>query len=390
MTEPINKTRKTLKDLGITSAKDLDALFADLRGKFDSELAGVQSPDAWKNARDHWLGRKKGVLTRVKNNWLLQAGGLKPEAGKHFNALRAHVEEHLQQRKKAHYRPLPTRGQISWAELEVPGGALDLTLPGLAARRGARHLVTQTLEEICDIFARIGFSVAEGPEVETDYYNFEALNIPAHHPSRDMFDTLYLDLPAGALPEELRGGRSDPNQLLLLRTHTSPVQIRTMEKQRPPVRVVVPGKVYRHDNPDATHSFMFHQVEGLAVDRDITFCEFKGTMEYFLREFFGPETRTRLAASYFPFTEPSADVQGTCVFCKGAGCRVCKFTGWIELLGAGMVDPAVYGFVDYDPQEVSGFAFGMGVERLAMLKYGVDDLQLFFQNDIRFLQQFRR
>ncbi|MFQ5723939.1 MAG: phenylalanine--tRNA ligase subunit alpha, partial [Terriglobia bacterium] len=230
----------------------------------------------------------------------------------------------------------------------------------------------------------------EGPEVETDYYNFEALNIPQHHPARDTMDTLYLDVPARALPEEIRGPRSDPNQFLLLRTHTSPVQIRTMEKQKPPVRVVVPGKVYRRDNPDATHSFMFHQVEGLAVDRDLTFCEFKGTMEYFLREFFGPETKTRFAASYFPFTEPSADLAATCSVCQGSGCSVCKHTGWIELFGAGMVDPAVYGFVDYEPGELSGFAFGMGVERFAMIKYGVDDLQLFFQNDVRFLHQFRR
>ena len=195
---------------------------------------------------------------------------------------------------------------------------------------------------------------------------------------------------AAAVPAEIRGPHADKRQALLLRTHTSPMQIRTMEKQKPPVRVVVPGKVYRRDNPDATHSFMFHQVEGLAVDRDFTFCEFKGTMEYFVREFFGPETRTRFAASYFPFTEPSADLAATCSVCHGSGCRVCKFTGWIELFGAGMVDPAVYGFVGYDPQELSGFAFGLGVERFAMVKYGVDDLQLFFQNDGRFLRQFRR
>ncbi|MFQ5817900.1 MAG: phenylalanine--tRNA ligase subunit alpha, partial [Terriglobia bacterium] len=247
-------------------------------------------------------------------------------------------------------------------------------------RRGARHLITQTLEELLDIFLRLGYSVVEGPEMETPYYNFEALNIPEFHPARDTMDTLYL-APDPSTP--LGAG-------LLLRTHTSPVQVRTMEKQPPPVRIVVPGKVYRRDNPDATHSFMFHQVEGLAVDEDITFCDFKGTIEHLLREFFGPEMKTRFRPSYFPFTEPSAEVDGSCMVCAGAGCRTCKYVGWIELFGAGMVDPAVYGFVGYDARRLSGFAFGIGVERFAMLKYGVDDMQLFFQNDARFLAQFQR
>ncbi len=373
-----DKAGKTLAQLGVRSGAELAPLFTALRESFDTEQARAADANSVEELRVRWLGRKQGILTHVKNNWLQPAGpDLRPAVGKHLNTLRAHVETALEERKSA--------------AQAVPGAraeALDLTLPGLIARRGARHLITQTLEEIAAIFTRIGFSVAEGPEVETDYYNFEALNIPADHPARDTMDTLYLDIPAAAASDELRGGHEVAGQKLLLRTHTSPMQIRTMEKQPPPVRVIVPGKVYRRDNPDATHSFMFHQVEGLAVDTDITFREFKGTMEYFLREFFGPETRTRLCASYFPFTEPSADVHGTCVFCKGAGCRVCKQTGWIELLGAGMVDPAVYGFVGYDPGQLSGFAFGMGVERFAMLKYGVDDLQLFFQNDVRFLQQF--
>ncbi len=370
MTDVIAKTSKGLRELGVSTPEAVSALFAGLREAFDAEAARVADSEAWKELRDNWLGRKRGVLTRVKDNWLLKAvPELKPEAGKHLNALRAHVEQALAER------------QQQLAAAPAAAETLDLTLPGLAARPGARHLITQTLEEICDIFARIGFSVVEGPEVETEYYNFEALNIPEFHPARDTMDTFYLDLPADP---------AERDQALLLRTHTSPVQIRTMEKQKPPVRVVVPGKVYRRDNPDATHSFMFHQVEGLAVDRDLTFCDFKGTMEYFVREFFGPETRTRFAASYFPFTEPSADLAATCSVCKGSGCRVCKFTGWIELFGAGMVDPAVYGFVGYDPQELSGFAFGLGVERFAMVKHGVDDLQLFFQNDVRFLRQFRR
>src|SRR5216683_3124548 len=225
--------------------------------------------------------------------------------------------------------------------------------------------------------------VVGGPEIETPYYNFEALNIPEFHPVRDDMDTFYIDLPKGApVP-------------LLLRTHTSPMQIRTMEKHKPPVRVIVPGKVYRRDNPDATHSFMFHQVEGLAVDTDITFCDFTGTIDYFVKQFFGPSVKTRFRPSYFPFTEPSVEFDASCPFCGGTGtaagggtCSKCKGAAWIELFGAGMVDPAVYGFVNYDAKKVSGFAFGIGIDRLAMLKYGIDDIQVFFQNDVRFLHQF--
>ena len=248
---------------------------------------------------------------------------------------------------------------------------------------GSHHLIRQVFQQIEDIFVSIGFSVVEGPEIETPYYNFEALNIPEFHPVRDDMDTFYLDLPKGA-----------PSPLLL-RTHTSPMQIRTMEKRQPPVRVIVPGKVYRRDNPDATHSFTFHQVEGLAVDTDITFCDFTGTIEYFVKQFFGPGVKTRFRPSYFPFTEPSVEFDVTCVFCGGSGvsagggtCSKCKGAGWIELFGAGMVDPAVYGFVGYDAKKVSGFAFGIGIDRLAMLKYGIDDIQVFFQSDVRFLRQF--
>ena len=239
------------------------------------------------------------------------------------------------------------------------------------------------MEEIEDIFFSIGFSVAEGPEIETPYYNFEALNIPDYHPVRDDMDTFYLELPKGT-----------PGQLLL-RTHTSPVQIHAMETRQPPVRIIAPGKVYRRDNPDATHSFMFHQIEGLAVDTDITFCDFTGTIDYFIKKFFGQNVKSRFRPSYFPFTEPSVEFDASCVFCDGTGkaksgdtCGKCKGSGWIELFGAGMVDPAVYGFVNYDPKKVSGFAFGIGIDRLAMLKYGIDDIQVFFQNDIRFLEQF--
>jgi phenylalanyl-tRNA synthetase alpha chain len=251
----------------------------------------------------------------------------------------------------------------------------DLSLPGVVRPLGSRHPLRQTFEEIERIFLALGYSVVSGPEMETPYYNFEALNIPEYHPARDNMDTFYMASPPGAAS-------------LLLRTHTSPMQVRTMEKQQPPVRIIVPGKVYRRDNPDATHGFMFHQIEGLAVDTGITFCDFKGTVEYFVREFLGPKVKTRLRPSYFPFTEPSVEVDATCVFCGGKGCNVCKQSGWIELFGAGMVDPAVYGFVNYDAKKFSGFAFGLGVERLTQLKYNINDLQLYFQNDVRFLRQF--
>ncbi|HEX4004517.1 MAG TPA: phenylalanine--tRNA ligase subunit alpha, partial [Candidatus Acidoferrales bacterium] len=290
---------------------------------------------------------------------------LKPTVGQELNKLKAHVEATLEEKRKeieaAAEQAAATRDQI------------DLSLPGVERAIGTRHLIRQTFDELLRIFLSIGFSVVEGPEIETPYYNFEALNIPEHHPARDNMDTFYI--------EGAGGGH-------LLRTHTSPMQIRTMEKQAPPVRIVVPGKVYRRDNPDSTHGYMFHQIEGLAVDTDITFCDFKGTVEYFVREFLGPKAKTRLRPSYFPFTEPSAEVDATCHVCGGAGCRVCKFSGWIELFGAGMVNPAVYGFVKYDPEKLSGFAFGMGVDRLAMMKYGITELPLLFQNDVRFLRQF--
>ena len=361
------KTTQTLAQLGV-GAGGVAPLFAEVRAEFDRAGAAVAGDASWKAFRDAWLGRKSGVLTQITDNWLKPAPPeLKRAVGAALNELKAHVERVVEERRVA----MESAAAYSTAVTE----RADLSLPGVQRHLGVPHIIRQTFDDIERIFRSIGFSVAEGPEIETTYYNFEALNIPEHHPARDMMDTLYLQSPPAA-----------PGYLL--RTHTSPCQIHTMESQKPPVRIIVPGKVYRRDNPDATHSFLFHQVEGLAVDEDITFCDFKGTMEYFVREFFGPKVKTRLQPSYFPFTEPSADILGTCIFCDGSGCRVCKFSGWIELLGAGMVNPAVYGFVGYDPKKVNGFAFGMGVERFAMLKYGINDIQLFFQNDVRFLRQF--
>lgn len=356
-------TRKSLAELGVVDAAQLDALFAALRAEFDRAAAEAHDEVAWEALRVAWLGRKSGRLRQITENWLQPAlPELKRAVGQHLNALRQHVEQTLQQ--------FPVL-----APAAEPAETPDLSLPGIERYLGVRHILGQVLDEIQQIFLRIGFTVVDGPEIETPYYNFEALNIPADHPARDMWDTLYIATPK---PGEL-----------LLRTHTSPMQIRWMEQHQPPVRIIVPGKVYRHDNPDATHAFAFYQVEGLAVDTDITFCDFRGVMDYFVKEFFGPKVKTRLQPSYFPFTEPSADVYGSCFVCQGAGCRLCKQSGWIELCGAGMVDPAVYGFVKYDAKRFSGFAFGMGVERMAMLKYGINDIQLFFQNDVRFLRQFR-
>ena len=367
---------KTLAALGITQAAQVTARFAEVRAYFDAHYRTVHDESEWKLFRDRWLGRKSGVLTQITDNWLKPATPeLKRAVGAGLNELRAHVESQIEARRIAI--------ESGAEESALTKERVDLSLPGVIRPVGSHHLIRQVFQEIEDIFFSIGFSVVEGPEIETPYYNFEALNIPEFHPVRDDMDTFYLDLPKGA-----------PTPLLL-RTHTSPMQIRTMEKQKPPVRIIVPGKVYRRDNPDATHSFIFHQVEGLAVDTDITFCDFTGTIEYFVKQFFGPSVKTRFRPSYFPFTEPSVEFDVSCPFCGGSGtvggggsCSKCKGAAWIELFGAGMVDPAVYGFVNYDPKKVSGFAFGMGIDRLAMLKYGIDDIQVFFQNDVRFLRQF--
>ncbi|MGD0304978.1 MAG: phenylalanine--tRNA ligase subunit alpha [Candidatus Acidiferrales bacterium] len=358
---------QTLADLGAATPEHVASQFAQVRVRFD-EQAGAHSSDVakWNAFLVAWTGRKSGILTKITDNWLKPATPeLKRAVGQELNQLKAHIDAVVKEKQAAIDAAAE---QASLAREQI-----DLSLPGIEHAIGSRHLIRQTYDELLRIFGAIGFSVVEGPEIETPYYNFEALNIPEHHPARDNMDTFYIE-----------GARNGD----LLRTHTSPMQIRTMEKEKPPVRIVVPGKVYRRDNPDATHGYMFHQIEGLAVDTDITFCDFKGTVDYFARAFLGPKTKTRLRPSYFPFTEPSAEVDATCHVCGGKGCRVCKQTGWIELFGAGMVNPAVYGFVNYDAERLSGFAFGMGVDRLAMMKYGVTEVPLLFQNDVRFLRQF--
>ncbi len=324
-------------------------------------IANAQELAALDALRVEYLG-KKGRLTEQ----LKALGQLRPEdrpkAGQAINEAKEALQAALEARR-AELEAETLRRQLE-------AGRVDVTLPGRGQAVGGLHPITRTMERIEDLFASIGFAVAEGPEIEDDYHNFEALNIPAHHPARAMHDTFYFDARR------------------LLRTHTSPVQIRVMEAQQPPVRIIAPGRVYRCDS-DVTHTPMFHQVEGLLVDEGVSFADLKGILDEFLRNFFEQELAVRFRPSYFPFTEPSAEVDIQCVICGGRGCRVCKDTGWLEVLGCGMVHPAVFRHVGIDSERYTGYAFGMGVERLAMLRYGVNDLRLFFENDLRFLQQFR-
>ena len=311
-------------------------------------------------ARVKYLG-KRGALTQLLRALPALPAAQRPVVGREANEAKARIESELEARLTA-LESVERRARLA-------ANQPDLTLPGRRVVSGGLHPLTRVHDEIVEVFTGMGFAVAEGPEVESDYYNFEALNIPKDHPARDMQDTFYV------------GGD------VLLRTHTSPVQIRTMERQKPPVRIICPGRVYRRD-ADITHSPVFHQVEGLAVDRGISMGDLKGTLELFAREMFGPDSRIRFRPSFFPFTEPSAEVDVLCFLCKGGGCRVCKASGWLEILGSGMVHPRILRTMGYDTEEVTGWAFGMGVERVAMLRYGIDDIRLFFENDLRFLSQF--
>ncbi len=327
-----------------------------------AQIRASRSSAELKEVRVKFLG-KKGVITQALRSLGQVPPDERPAMGRLANDIRESIESLVESREN----------EIKKAETEarLKREAVDITLPGAVPEVGRKHLITRTFEEIERVFSNMGYQLAEGPEIETDWYNFVALNMPKDHPARDMQASFYV------------------TEDILLRTHTSPVQIRTMQRMAPnlPIRIIAPGRVYRRDD-DATHSPMFHQVEGLVVDRGITFGDLKGALLAFAREFFGEETEIRLRPSYFPFTEPSAEVDISCTMCRGCGCRVCKGTGWLEILGSGMVHPEVLRHGGYDPEEVSGFAFGMGVERIAMLKYGVDDLRLFFQNDKRFLEQF--
>jgi phenylalanyl-tRNA synthetase alpha chain len=330
--------------------------------QFDAERVSVADRKSLEDARTRYLSRKSGLLTLELQNLGKLPKEQRAEFGRVANEVKLKIEGALETLENA----ITRRGKQSALEHE----RLDVTLPGSRRRIGHRHPLTIVRTEIEDIFISMGYTVEDGPEVETTYYNFDALNIPASHPARDPRDTFYI------------------SEHLLLRTHTSPVQVRTMEKTQPPVRIICPGRVYRRDAFDPTHSPMFHQVEGLLVDEGITFADLKGTLERFHKQFFGEQTKTRLRPSFFPFVEPGAEVDVSCLFCGGSGCRVCKQSGWIEVMGAGMVHPNLYGFVNYDAEKYTGFAFGGGIDRYTMLKYNINDLQLFFQNDMRFLEQF--
>ena len=353
---------KAARPLGelLEAGESVEQLYAEVQAAFEAERAAAVSSEQARALRNRWLGRKNGLIAALNENWLKTVPReYKPAVGKLQNQTKKAVEAAVE---------AAAAGARAGAAKKDP---LDVTLPGPPRSIGARHPVRLALEETLDIFKGLGYSCAEGPEIETFFYNFEALNFPPDHPAVDEMDTLFLE------------------DRVLLRTHTSPNQIRIMESQPPPLRYVVHGKVYRNDTPDATHSPMFHQLELFAVDTNIAFGDLKGTLDYFVKRFFGEQTKTRFRPSYFPFTEPSAEVDITCPFCSGPGCRICKQTGFIEVLGCGMIDPNVFRAAKLDPEKYQGFAAGFGLDRFAMLKYDIDDIPLMFQGDVRFLRQFR-
>jgi phenylalanyl-tRNA synthetase alpha chain len=337
-----------------------------LRAGFERDLADARTAEAIRAVRDRYLSRKGGLLSALLKSLGSAPADVRPELGRLANALKKDIEAELDARLEA-------------ADQARPPGAVDVTLPGRLPAIGHRHPLTLLREQIEAIFSRMGFLVIEGPELEDDYHNFEALNMPPEHPARDMQDTLYLASP-------VRSAAGSP--ATLLRTHTSGMQIRYMETHQPPVRVIAPGRVYRRDNLDLTHTPMFTQVEGFVVGEQVTLADLKGTLFAFVRELFGEDRQVRFRPSFFPYTEPSAEVDISCLACSGTGCQMCKRTGWIEILGSGMVHPAVFEAVGYDSERYTGFAFGMGIERVALLKWGVEDIRLFYENDLRFLEQF--
>jgi len=351
------------------------------RARFRERVAALGSLTELKALADEYLGRKSGLVTSFMAKLRELSKEAKRETGARINAFKDEIEASLSSRRQ---------------ELEatqMPAGAVDVTLPARTAPLGRVHPLMQVRQQVEDIFTRMGYEILEGPEVEDDYHNFEALNMPPDHPARDMQDTLYLGVPiAGGIWGAHRATDGNPPEAqvraaTLLRTHTSAMQIRYMKTFPPPVRIIVPGRVYRRDNLDLTHTPMFQQFEGLVVGEGVTLADLKGTFETMLRELFG-NVKIRLRPSFFPYTEPSAEVDISCHRCAGAGCGICKQTGWLEILGSGMVHPAVFEAVGYDPERVSGFAFGIGMERVAMLKYGVEDIRMFYENDLRFLEQF--
>jgi phenylalanyl-tRNA synthetase alpha chain len=341
-----------------------------LRQQFEQDLASTSAGTETdlRTLRDKYLSRKGGLVSALLKSLGSAPAEDRPRLGQLANALKEHIDQVLGERIETASQARP------------PKGAVDVTLPGRLPAIGHRHPLGLLRERIEAIFTRLGFLVLEGPELEDDYHNFEALNMPPEHPARDMQDTLYLQSPVRSLAG---------TAATLLRTHTSGMQIRYMEKHQPPVRLIAPGRVYRRDQFDLTHTPMFTQVEGLVVGEGISLADLKGTLTAFARELFGESRRVRLRPSFFPYTEPSAELDISCAACAGAGCAMCKRTGWIEVLGSGMVHPAVFEAVGYDPERYTGFAFGMGIERIALLKWGVEDIRLFYENDLRFLEQFR-
>lgn len=323
------------------------------------EIEAAKTGEELEAVRIKYMGRK-GLFTDLLKSLKEVPQKDRPALGAKANALKTKLTKLFESKLK----------KLGKKEIAI-APSIDITMPGTKyIRLGHRHPVTKVIDRINEIFIGLGFRVVEGPEIETEYYNFEALNIPLEHPSRDIFDTFYIKGPT------------------LLRSQTSTVQIRVMEKEKPPLQVIAPGRVYRPDAVDASHSFMFHQVEGFMVDKDIRFSDLKGTLSLFARQMFGEEARVRFRPHFFPFTEPSAEVDVSCIMCGGKGCRVCSYKGWLEILGAGMINPKVFEAVGYNPEKWTGYAFGMGVERIAMLKYGINDIRLFFENDLRFLRQF--